>query len=54
MIQINNKLYKYKFMNLLVKGITITDPNSEFNKKTCDLRVEQGKIVAIAKKIGSR
>jgi dihydroorotase len=35
-------------MNLLVKGITIADPNSEFNQKTCDLRVEQGKITAIS------
>jgi len=34
-------------MNLLVKGITIADPNSEFNQKTCDVRVEQGKITAI-------
>jgi dihydroorotase len=51
MIQINNKLYKYKFMNLLVKGITITDPNSEFNKKTCDLRIEHGVITAIAKQL---
>lgn len=35
-------------MNLFVKGITIADPNSEFNQKTCDIRVEQGKITAIA------
>ena len=38
-------------MNLLVKGITIIDPNSEFNQKKCDLRVEQGKISAIAEKL---
>lgn len=38
-------------MNLLVKGITIADPNSEFNQKTCDLRVEQGKITAISEKL---
>lgn len=35
-------------MNLLVKGITIADPNSEFNNKTCDVRVAEGKITAIA------
>jgi dihydroorotase len=38
-------------MNLLVKGITIVDLNSEFNQKTFDLRVEQGKITAIAKEL---
>ncbi|MFA6276154.1 MAG: dihydroorotase [Pedobacter sp.] len=38
-------------MNLLVKGITIADPNSEFNQKTCDVRVEQGKITAISKSL---
>ncbi|MFD0941803.1 dihydroorotase [Pedobacter boryungensis] len=38
-------------MNLLVKGITIADPNSEFNQKTCDVRVEQGKITAISKNL---
>ncbi len=35
-------------MNLLLTGITIADPNSQFNQKTCDVRVEQGKITAIA------
>jgi dihydroorotase len=35
-------------MNLLVKGTTIIDPNSEFNHQLCDLRIEQGKITAIA------
>lgn len=34
-------------MNLLIKGIIIADPNSEFNQKTTDIRVEQGKITAI-------
>lgn len=38
-------------MNLLIKGITVADPNSEFNLKTCDVRIELGKITAIAKKI---
>lgn len=38
-------------MNLLVKGITIIDLNSEFNQKKCDLRIEQGKISAIAEKL---
>lgn len=35
-------------MNLLVKGITIIDPNSEFNHQICDLRVENGHISEIA------
>ena len=34
-------------MNLLITGITIADPNSPFNTKKCDVRVEQGKIAAI-------
>ena len=38
-------------MNLLVKGITIVDPNSEFNLQTCDVRVENGKIIAIENKL---
>ncbi len=38
-------------MNLFIKGITIVDPNSEFNQQTCDIRVEDGKIVAIAKQL---
>jgi dihydroorotase len=38
-------------MNLLVKGITIADPSSEFNGKTCDIRVEKGIIVAIDKSL---
>ncbi|MES2419417.1 MAG: dihydroorotase [Bacteroidota bacterium] len=36
-------------MNLFIKGITIADPNSEFNHQTCDIRVEQGKIIDIGK-----
>lgn len=38
-------------MNLLVKGITVADPNSEFNQQNCDVRVENGKIVAIQKQL---
>lgn len=38
-------------MNLLIKGITIADPSSEFNGKTCDLRVEKGTIVEIGKNL---
>jgi dihydroorotase len=35
-------------MNLLLKGITIADPNSQFNKERCDVRVENGRITSIA------
>lgn len=35
-------------MNLLITGVTIADPNSQFNQKTCDVRVTQGNISAIA------
>lgn len=38
-------------MNLLVKGITVADPNSEFNQKKCDVRIENGKITAIEKQL---
>jgi len=34
-------------MNLLLTGVTIADPNSEFNHQICDVRVVQGKIVEI-------
>ena len=34
-------------MSLLIKGITIADANSEFNGKTCDVRVDKGNIIAI-------
>ncbi len=40
-------------MNLFIKGITIADPNSPFNHQICDVRVENGKIVAISKKLTS-
>ncbi|MHA4894816.1 dihydroorotase [Pedobacter sp. PWIIR3] len=36
-------------MNLLITGVTIADPNSQFNQQNCDVRVEQGKITAIGK-----
>ncbi|WP_113653789.1 dihydroorotase [Pedobacter namyangjuensis] len=38
-------------MNLLVKGITIVDLNSKFNQQICDVRVEDGKITSIDKKL---
>ncbi len=38
-------------MNLLVKEITIIDPNSDFDNKICDLRVQDGKITAIQKQL---
>jgi len=38
-------------MNLLIKGITITDASSEFHGKTCDVRVEKGAIVEIGKNL---
>jgi dihydroorotase len=34
-------------MNLLLTNVTIADPSSGFNQKTCDVRVSQGKIVEI-------
>ncbi len=40
-------------MNLLVKGITIVDPNSEFNQEIVDVRVVAGKIVAIENNLKS-
>lgn len=40
-------------MNLLITGVTIADPNSQFHQKTCDVRVEQGKITAIGSKLQS-
>lgn len=38
-------------MNLLVKGITIADPNSEFNLQTFDVRVTEGKIADVGKNL---
>lgn len=40
-------------MNLFIKGIIIADPNSEFNEQTCDVRVENGKITAVAKQLNA-
>jgi dihydroorotase len=36
-------------MNLLVKNVTIADPQSKFNKQQCDVRVANGKIKNIGK-----
>lgn len=36
-------------MNLLVKNVAITDPQSKFNNQQCDVRVENGKIKNIGK-----
>lgn len=36
-------------MNLLVKQVTIADPQSKFNKQQCDVRIENGKIKSIGK-----
>lgn len=38
-------------MNLLITGVIIADPSSQFNGQTCDVRVEQGKITALAAQI---
>ncbi|WP_231489972.1 dihydroorotase [Pedobacter sp. Leaf170] len=36
-------------MNLLVKQVTIADPQSKFNNQQCDLRITDGKIQQIGK-----
>lgn len=36
-------------MNLLVKNVTVADPQSKFNNQQCDVRVENGKIKNIGK-----
>ena len=36
-------------MNLLVKNVTIADPQSKFNTQQCDVRVDNGKIKNIGK-----
>mgnify|MGYP003574924417 FL=1 len=41
-------------MSLLIKGITIADANSEFNGKTCDVRVDKGTIVEIGKDLSQQ
>lgn len=35
-------------MNLLITGVSIADPSSQFNQQICDVRVEAGNITAIA------
>jgi dihydroorotase len=40
-------------MNLLITGVTIADPNSQFNQQKCDVRIEHGKITAIESKLGT-
>ena len=46
--------YNIEIMNLLIKGITIADTSSEFNGKTCDVRVEKGTIVEIGNNLASQ
>ena len=41
-------------MNLLLKGVTIADPNSNFNKQKCDIRVENGKITDLADQLSGK
>lgn len=41
-------------MNLLIKGIKITDPNSKFNGQNVDLRVENGIITTIENQITAK
>ena len=38
-------------MKLVITGVTIADPNSQFNQSTCDVRVESGKLVAIGESL---
>ncbi len=38
-------------MKLVITGVTIADLNSKFNQNTCDVRVEQGSIVAIGESL---
>lgn len=38
-------------MKLVITGVTIADPNSQFNQSTCDVRVEEGKLVAIGERL---
>jgi dihydroorotase len=40
-------------MNLLLTNVTIADPNSGFNQKTCDVRVSQGKIIEIGNSLAA-
>ena len=38
-------------MNLLLTSVTIADPNSTYNQKTCDVLVSNGQIVAIQEQL---
>lgn len=38
-------------MNLLLKGVIIADPNSKYDQQTCDVRIQQGIIVAISNQL---
>ena len=38
-------------MKLVITGVTIADPNSQFNQNTCDVRVEAGKLIAIGESL---
>lgn len=38
-------------MNLLIQGVSIADPGSQFNHRFCDVRVKNGIITAIATQI---
>lgn len=38
-------------MKLLLRGVTIADPNSQFDQKVCDVRVEHGRIVSIGSEL---
>jgi len=38
-------------MNLLITGVSIADPSSQFNQQICDVRVEDGKIASIASQL---
>ncbi len=40
-------------MNLLLKSVSVSDPNSTFNRQICDVLIEDGKIVKLAETIQS-
>ena len=40
-------------MNLLLTSVTIADPNSTYNHKTCDVRIADGQIVAIENQLSA-
>jgi dihydroorotase len=41
-------------MNLVITGVTIADPNSQFNKKITDVRIAAGRITEIGNKLKGR